>query len=1383
MRRLLVLAVLLGMFLGLRSLRVDAVGLGDTFLLAAIGFVVLASFTAAELGSGLRLPRVTGYIVAGILLGPAVGDILSTEVVEQMTMFNTLALGLIAIGAGLELEVAALWRLRRTLGTTVLAKVVLTGGAVFATFVAIELTFKPLGLSSRAHVFSVGLVLATLALGTSPSITMAVISELRARGRVADLTLGAAVVKDLVLVVLLAIATSIAAAWLGMRGAGESSIAGVIARELGGSIGLGLAVGGLILLYLRFVHAEMLLFITVLILGVAEVSRFLHLDLLLVFIAAGFVVRNFSKRAADVMHPLETVALPVFVVFFTIAGARMDLQATWVLLPLAATLAIVRGLTFFIANQIGARVGRETSDVRSRMWLAYLPQAGVTLGLLGVARHGLPAIAKELGDIEIAVVAINLLLGPIALRRALQGPGSQESPTNDGSEPVSEFPSEPPDASAPRTTSVRVRQEPSLSDPEIERQLSALTQELNQRARELLRDEVRPSNDVLSRTLSDVFEAEATSTRRQRLHSWASQHPSPAMAQRAGEAARSLIVDFDQRLLRLPAEMALPVEPAAYDIVPKASFRLRMRVVFARLRRALARKPVMRRVPVRSAARIALMPRLASVSVQLVGSWSRAYAGVLDDLRRHAAGELSSTEACDAISERLTGLEETFRSDIAVALAQGIDELVDLLRWVDSPRLPSSEVRYSRVEPQTRTYLELLSRQPAAWAKLLGRAEDALLLTTGLARVEAGVEAVLEKEVLLPLADAGEALVPGASAARALLERGADALRSPELTRESWSVLVRELAEARATRDDTASSRSGFRAATALHATAVELRQLVEALPEAVDVPLARTPAYRAAAPEDVSLRRVALRAEARRELVLDFVPIVDAEGQRAADAVQDFNMRIGDALEMARHAIELALESSVALDREALESGIERASAHLEQGATETRATLIGAHDAIERALETALLRLRSLGGAITRAHVAGAEKSGLRTQIAQISDSFARRSRQLSRSFTKNAQHWGLSELWRRQREGAGDTRTRRLVAQQLRSGGDAPPSYARLFRLSPLRDRRLSIAHQDVLAAVIAAEREWLRGGPGSVLIVADPGAGKTSLLNLCQIELSAPRVIRPEPVRARRDVGVMPALAYELGRSPFRKDVGAALTAHRTVVLLDDLEQWFSPDVDGVRELRSFLDLVAKTRVQTAWIVTVSRQFLDAWADVVDVRAMFANVIDVPALDAATLRRVIEARHSASGLSLVHRRGPLRALFGRFGQEEQFSFRVLRAVSGGNLSAALAAWPHCLRFEEGRVLVQPEHLLKHRQNLLQGLRPVARASLMLIMRHGPMSLRSLADALDLTHSETEREIVSLESAGLLSQAEGSLLVIPTELKGLLIEQLPGELAQEA
>ncbi|MCB9649786.1 MAG: hypothetical protein H6730_24790 [Deltaproteobacteria bacterium] len=124
MRRMLVLAAALGMMWAVERLRMDGVQASpDPLTLAAIGFVVLAAFTVGEIGGALKLPKVTGYIVSGVLLGPQVSDVLSERVVGEMATFNTLALGLIATTAGLELDLSAIRKVLRTLAVTVAAKV------------------------------------------------------------------------------------------------------------------------------------------------------------------------------------------------------------------------------------------------------------------------------------------------------------------------------------------------------------------------------------------------------------------------------------------------------------------------------------------------------------------------------------------------------------------------------------------------------------------------------------------------------------------------------------------------------------------------------------------------------------------------------------------------------------------------------------------------------------------------------------------------------------------------------------------------------------------------------------------------------------------------------------------------------------------------------------------------------------------------------------------------------------------------------------------------------------------------------------------------------------------------------------------------------------
>ena len=197
MKRIFVVLALLAIMLGLRYAEMEApiAGGADPLTLAAIGFVVLAAFAVAELGGKIGLPKVTGYILSGIVLGPFVGGVLSPEVVEQMGMFKTLAVGLIALTAGLELETKALSKLARTLFATVGAKVVITAPLVGGVLVAVELSFHLLGLESVAETVAVGLVFAALCLGTSPAISLAIISESGAKGRLSELVLGAAVTR------------------------------------------------------------------------------------------------------------------------------------------------------------------------------------------------------------------------------------------------------------------------------------------------------------------------------------------------------------------------------------------------------------------------------------------------------------------------------------------------------------------------------------------------------------------------------------------------------------------------------------------------------------------------------------------------------------------------------------------------------------------------------------------------------------------------------------------------------------------------------------------------------------------------------------------------------------------------------------------------------------------------------------------------------------------------------------------------------------------------------------------------------------------------------------------------------------------------------------
>ena len=1387
MGRLLVLVALLGVMLLLRSLRIDD-GLQphDPFILAAIGFVVLASYTAAEVGSDFKLPRVSGYIAAGVLLGPSVFDVLSARVVEEMTMFNTLALGLIATGAGLELELKSLGKLWKTLSATVAAKVVLAGGLVFAVFYGVQNMVAPLSLADNAQIISVGLVLGTVAVGTSPAIVLAVINELGARGRVAELALGAAVIKDFVLVVLLAISIAIGSSLMGGSGGhGEGSVAMTVATELLGSILVGGLVGAVIILYVRFVASEMLLFVAATVLAVAEISRILHLDLLLVFIASGFVVRNFSRVWHAVHEALETVSLPVFVVFFTIAGARIDLAVTYRMLPFAILLAAVRALGFFGATQLGGYVGGDSFRTNNRALQAYLPQAGVTLGLLGLAAEGLPAIAEPLLSLGVAVVAVNLLVGPVTLRRSLQaetdeaadqagGSGADtEPPAGDG--PVGD-PSEPaPQVQmAPVTASELDFGDAALAD--VAHSLEAgLRRLIDQTVRASVGQHVRHLELQLTELLAERDEHVALS----RLHTWAREQKPEELVQLAAELARNFYAQADKRIGRLSAELVVPCPPALWTAEPGESRRVRFRKFRVRLTARFRRRLRERHVPLRLAAHYALSPRLSMLAVQLLSTMCRTHGRILTDLRRRVLGQLTQDELPMELQAHLQHMESDFRSDALVALGRGLSEFADIVRVIDSAASPLRSLRYSTVEPEVRAQVSALGADPQDWATALSAVQEGLLLNTSIARVRRAAEGALEREVLMPLAEAADVLSKTVNSVRAALVEAKEAVQSDEPP--NYGVLRQcsaRLLELRELRErDSAGDIATFRAAAALHAANVELRQHVDSLPGQLRIPTQWEAIRFLAEPRSLSARTVQLRSEARRTLLLEMMPTIDAEGTRAAGAVQDLDMRRSESLEMAISALDAYIAED--LDRDSCGETLDRALDHLVLGEGDTHAQLRQAHSDIEQELHGAIDRLTELNA------------RGVRDALPFVARDIAPLQRlrdQLRAARERLRLQWDRLRAARRSVLGSALTQhlTTNIdglhgLSELIRTPVEPlPPVYARLFRLEPLRDLRLSAAREAELSSLLAAERTWLAGGPSSVLISGDPGSGCTTLLNLAQAEMVAPRLIRPEPVVAPRDLGLVAGLAYDLRRKATRKDVVAGLTTDKTVVMIDDLGHWLPAGAEALSAARDFLDLVVRTQGEVCWVVTVKRQWLSLIGDGLPITDVFSRHIELQPLDVAGVRRVIETRHALSGLPLMHSQGRLSRLLGRIreGSSADLEFRLLHSVCAGNLQAALAAWARAVTVSDNAVRVHIHRFLMEQLPALSGVEAEVLALLVQLIRFGPQDVRRLAEGLGLTRQEVLRRVQALDNTGILVRSGKQLFGLHPQHRFRLVTRLPLE-----
>lgn len=424
MRRAFILLLLFG---GMQLL----LPLGDpgqgSRVLLSFGFVILAAYTVGEIATAVRLPKIVGYLFAGVLFGPYVLGTITSEAATRLDPINQLAVALIAFLAGAELR----WRDVRNHGVALL-KIMTTelglGFVAIGAFIFLIRGFIPVldGVSPGALLAFI-LLFAAIAIVHSPAVTMALLSETGARGPVARTTLGVVLLSDVAVVLLFSGVLAIARALAPPAGGTPASL-GAVVWEITGALLVGAILGGAVAAYLRFVGRELVLFTVLVAFFGLEIVRLAHVELLLTLLTAGFVAENLSAHGEELREAMERSAAPIFVVFFALSGAKIDIAAVAPLLPLVLPLAVVRAGAIWAGTRLGGAWAGVTDEERQYVWMGLVSQAGVAIGLAAIVAEAYGEMGVYLRGLLLALIAVNETIGPILFRRALDRSGDAESP-------------------------------------------------------------------------------------------------------------------------------------------------------------------------------------------------------------------------------------------------------------------------------------------------------------------------------------------------------------------------------------------------------------------------------------------------------------------------------------------------------------------------------------------------------------------------------------------------------------------------------------------------------------------------------------------------------------------------------------------------------------------------------------------------------------------------------------------------------------------------------------------------------------------------------------------------------------------------------------------
>lgn len=386
----------------------------------------------------VKFPLITGYMFFGVLVGPQVLEMVSKADVGYLQPITQFALAFISLSAGAELYLPELRALFRRIITITMAVTVIC--FLICLFVIWGLAAGGLipfmdELSGSCQ-FSISLIAASIMVTQSPASAIAVVAETKSKGPFTSTMLGITVLTDIVVLLLYSICAAVANANCAPTADGFKILD--LALTVGCVLmaaGIGYVFGKLIIFIIWIPRVQGEWAVLPLGFGIFKISSWfteystdewghgINFDPLLICIFAGYVVANHSRNRRKFLRFLGKCGPIIFIPFFTLTGAGLNLKVMGQSAAFAFIVFAVRALTFLGGTALGGHyTGMEKLHLKT-LWVSMLTQAGVSLGIAAEVAIAFPEWGTEFQSTIVSVILINQVVGPVLCKWALRKNG------------------------------------------------------------------------------------------------------------------------------------------------------------------------------------------------------------------------------------------------------------------------------------------------------------------------------------------------------------------------------------------------------------------------------------------------------------------------------------------------------------------------------------------------------------------------------------------------------------------------------------------------------------------------------------------------------------------------------------------------------------------------------------------------------------------------------------------------------------------------------------------------------------------------------------------------------------------------------------------------
>lgn len=379
-----------------------------------LGIVLVVGILGEKVARRLALPDVTGYLVAGLFIGPSLFNIISPEDATSFAVVNEVALAAIAFSIGSEFLMKEMKKLGKNIVIISTAQVI---GALLAVFTMMYWVF------GQEFVFS--LVIASMSVATAPAATIMVIRQYKTYGPLTKTILPVVAIDDAMGIMIFGIAMSVAHIYIG---GSDQSFAHMISQpfiEIFGSLILGFIIGVVLTYTAKKSKSKEQLLVQALA-GIAlsiGLANLLELSALLTCMMLGATLVNLMRKSKRIFDSINQFTPPVYLLFFTLAGASLDIKVLAKVGLLGIGYIIARATGKIIGATIGARAVKADPMVQKYLGFTLLPQGGISIGLAIIVAKQLPQYSEAIITVIMFSVFVFEISGPIFAKMALKKAG------------------------------------------------------------------------------------------------------------------------------------------------------------------------------------------------------------------------------------------------------------------------------------------------------------------------------------------------------------------------------------------------------------------------------------------------------------------------------------------------------------------------------------------------------------------------------------------------------------------------------------------------------------------------------------------------------------------------------------------------------------------------------------------------------------------------------------------------------------------------------------------------------------------------------------------------------------------------------------------------